>query len=139
MKKIACVIVALAALTACKTESQYKDIAMRSVKETIQDNGFSQFGDMFVVKNMSEDKHELTNVCGYVKVNGGEVTRFVSLINESGNTELGEAHTYMDDLKDHRATVTSRGSAIQATIFDEVIWNKYCVDGKHPRQYTALY
>lgn len=140
MKKIVCVTIALAILTACKMESQYKDIAMRSVQEAIQDNGFSQFGTMFVIKEMSKDKQQLTSVCGYVKVNGsGDITRFMSLINESDNTELGEAFTTIEDIKDRRATVTSRGSAIQATLFDEIYWNKHCIDDKHKRQYTALY
>lgn len=121
----------------------FQEVAQNEVKKELKDPESAIFGESFVISSpLMKDGIRLDAyaLCGVVNgrntfgaYTGG--TRFIARGLAHKKSAFVTSVIFEDS--DRRATVTSAETDKKATIFEEIYWNKECVDSKHHPTYSG--
>ena len=137
-------VVTCFSLSACGSPDFWMiEASKKAASERLKDPPSARFPvDPFIVRNQRKDGLELVAVCGMIDGKNGfgaysGGTRFVAW-NVVGKNEDSTApyQVEMDD-GDGRATAASQYTEYPTTSFEDVHWNKSCVDAVHPATHTG--
>lgn len=134
----------MATTTSCTiSDENIRQTAENSISNLLKDPSSAQFSDEFLVENLPDDSgYQNINVCGLVngKNSFGAFsgsTRFVValVVNRSQNI-LEATDSELDDGND-QATLSTENQENKETVFEQVYWNKMCINSQHPAMYTG--
>lgn len=145
MKVANVLIVIAAALTGCMSDDQSLKLnAEKYVSTMLKDPDSAEFSGLYLVPGAVREGLQDVAVCGVVKAKNsfgayGGSERFVAYGytgTVAGSKSLGISRAYLEEA-DRRATVGTMDTPNKATIFEEIHWNKACVDEAHPPTYSG--
>lgn len=136
---------ALVLLSGCLSDDETLKLnAEKHVSGMLKDPESARFSGLYLVPGAVRDGMQDVAVCGVVNAKnsfgayaGGE--RFVAYAYKGdigGSKLLGISHAYLEG-SNRVATAATADSANKATIFEELHWNKACVDATHPPTYSG--
>ncbi len=114
------------------------------VRAMLKDPDSADFGDVYLVAGAKNEALQDIAICGLVNAKnsfGGYSgnQRFVAYGYKgtiAGSKSLGISRAYVEEA-DRQATVGTIDTPNKATVFEEIHWNKACVDAEHPPTYSG--
>jgi len=126
-------------------DNEAKLLAEKQIEASLKDPDSAKFSGEFVIRSEPDsDGHQDIVTCGYVNAKnsfGGYAGDSRFIVTQSLNKKLqtfGNIHSIMEDENPmYRDPHPEPVPGQPATVFEQLYWNKSCVDPSHPPSFTA--